>query len=141
MKLCMTAWFFGKSFFAPKIGEMGQKQGFLNLKKNLIIIFHWICSILKIFTISCVMHKFFFWERSCSWDIGQNALSQSNCRIFNKVFLQSKLMKQPHFKQVHKNSQNLKFENFLISHAQKLVWSIWSLDSKIDSVSRMNQWN
>ena len=26
--------FFGKTFFAPKIGEMGQKWGFLNLKKN-----------------------------------------------------------------------------------------------------------
>ena len=29
-----------RDFFAPKIGEMGQNQGFLNLKKNLFINFH-----------------------------------------------------------------------------------------------------
>ena len=25
---------------------------------------------------------FYIWEKSCSWDIGQNALSQPDCRIF-----------------------------------------------------------
>ena len=40
-------------------------------------------------------------------DIGQNALSQSDCRIFIS-FLQNKSMKQPHFLHVGKNSQKLK---------------------------------
>ena len=50
-------------------------------------------------------------------------------------------MKQPHFKQVDKNPQKLKIENFLVRHNQKWVWLILSLDSKFDSISRLNQWN
>ena len=48
----------------------------MNLKKNLVIKFHCIYSILKIF-ICCIPA----WEKSCSWDIGQNSLSQPDCRI------------------------------------------------------------
>ena len=33
------AGFFLKNLFAPKMGKMGQKQGFLNLLENLVIIF------------------------------------------------------------------------------------------------------
>ena len=33
---------------------MGPKQGFLNLLKNSIINFYWICSIMKIYLIYCV---------------------------------------------------------------------------------------
>ena len=32
--------------------------------------------------------KSYIWEKSCSWDIGENALSQSGCRIF-KSFISS----------------------------------------------------
>ena len=40
MKLCGTEPDFSrKIFFAPKIGKMGQKQGFLNLLENLVINF------------------------------------------------------------------------------------------------------
>ena len=38
MKLCVTEP--GKFFFAPKIGKMGQKQGFLNLLENFFINFY-----------------------------------------------------------------------------------------------------
>ena len=31
------------------------------------------------------LHKSFIWEKSCSWDIGQNALRQSNCMIFKRT--------------------------------------------------------
>ena len=44
---------FGKTFFFQKNWEKGQKQGFLNLKKNLAINFHWICPIMKIYIICC----------------------------------------------------------------------------------------
>ena len=30
---------------------------------------------------------------------------------------------------------------FLVGHGQKWVWPIWSLDSKIDYILRMNRWN
>ena len=69
--------FLGKKAFAPKIGKIGQKWGVLNLKINLVINFHWICSIIKIYVICCVSA-----QKSCYWDIGQNALSQWDCRIF-----------------------------------------------------------
>ena len=53
MKLCTTAWF-SRNVFAPKIRKMAQKQGFWNLLKNFVITFFWICSIMKIYIISCV---------------------------------------------------------------------------------------
>ena len=34
--------------------KMGQKQGFLNLLKNLVINFYYICSIMKIYIICCL---------------------------------------------------------------------------------------
>ena len=51
MKLCTTAGFSRKNFFATK---MGQKQGFLNVLKKFAINFYWICSIMKIYIICCV---------------------------------------------------------------------------------------
>ena len=45
---------FQKKHFAQKIGKMGQKQGFLNILKNFVINFYWICSIMKIYIICCV---------------------------------------------------------------------------------------
>ena len=43
-----------KKIFAPKIRKMGKnglKTRFLNLLKNFVIIFYWICSIMKIYII------------------------------------------------------------------------------------------
>ena len=80
-KLCVTFRFRGKSFFAPKLGEMGQKWpkiGFFEFKEKCGHQFL-LYSILKIF-ICCVPAKI-LWEKSCSSDIGQNPLSQSDCRI------------------------------------------------------------
>ena len=57
---------FWKIFFVPKIGKMSQKQGFLNLLKNMVINFYWICFIMKIYIICCVpgqipyLEKFLF---------------------------------------------------------------------------------
>ena len=44
---------FLKNFSHQNWGN-GPKIGFLNLKKNLVINFHWICSIMNMFIISCV---------------------------------------------------------------------------------------
>ena len=70
-----------KCFFAPEIGKMGQKQGFLNILKNFVINFYWISTIMKIY-IAVFLHKSYTWENSGSWDMGQNVLSQSDCRVF-----------------------------------------------------------
>ena len=51
--------FFWKSFYS-KIGEIGQKRGFLNLKKKLVINFYWIC--------------FFFWLDMVKNWCGQSGL-------------------------------------------------------------------
>ena len=57
LKLCMTELNFLENIFFPQNWENGpkiwQKQGFLNLLKNLVINFFWICSVMKIF-ICCV---------------------------------------------------------------------------------------
>ena len=50
---CDRAEFFG-IFFAIKIGKLGQKYSFLNLLKILVINFHLICSITKIYIICCI---------------------------------------------------------------------------------------
>ena len=39
MKLCMSTGFSKKDYFAPKMGKMGQKQGFLYLLEDLVISF------------------------------------------------------------------------------------------------------
>ena len=39
----------------------------------------------------------------------------------------------------HKN-ENL-IRNFLVGHGQKYVWPVWSWDSKIECISKMNRWN
>ena len=44
-----------QNFFPQKIGKMDQKQVFLNLLKSFINNFHWICSIMKIYIICCVL--------------------------------------------------------------------------------------
>ena len=71
------AWFSRKIFFVPKMGELGQKQGFLNLLKNWVIIFFWIWSIKKFYNIYCILAqipylgKFWFlrYRPKCSWPV------------------------------------------------------------------------
>ena len=88
-KFCVTKPdFLRKTFLAPKIWEKGQKyakNSFLKLKKNLVINFPRICSIMKIYVIFCVPGQLLYWEKSYFWDIGQNALSQLECRIFKST--------------------------------------------------------
>ena len=47
--------FFGENLFDPKMGKMGQKQGFSNLLESLIIIFFKIWSIKKVYNICCIL--------------------------------------------------------------------------------------
>ena len=72
---------FLKNLICPQNWGNGQKIDFLNLEKNLVINFHWICSIMNIFIICCVPAQNLWLGKSCSWDVGQNTPSQSNCII------------------------------------------------------------
>ena len=51
------SWIFWKNLFCSQNWENNQKwtkNGFLNLLKNLVVNFYWICSIMKIYIICCV---------------------------------------------------------------------------------------
>ena len=83
MKMCVTEP--EKIFFCPQNCEngpkMGQKKSFLNLLKLFVISFYWFC-----FIIENLHHLLCFCtnpilENFCSWDMGQNVLSQSDCTI------------------------------------------------------------
>ena len=104
---------FQKTFFAPKIGKMHQKQGFLNLLNNLVINFYWICSIMKIYIICCVPGQIPYLGNFLSLgDMCQSVHSQSDCRLsqISQPFLQNKSMKHPHFLHADTNSQKLKVD-------------------------------
>ena len=62
--------------------------------------------------------------------------------FFNQSYLQSKSMKQSDFLDVDIHSHKIKVdEKCLGEHSQKWVWPVWSQDSKIDCISRINRWN
>ena len=63
----------------PKTGQ--KIFSFLNLKKHLVFIFHWIGSIMKVYIICCVPAQIVYLEKKILfliWDISWSAFSQSN---------------------------------------------------------------
>ena len=40
---------------------------------------------MKIYIICSAPAQILYWEKSCSGDVGQNALSQSDCSIFKSI--------------------------------------------------------
>ena len=61
---------FGKNLFYSL--NWGNEPN-LNLKKNLVINFHWICSIMRVCIICCVPAQILYWKKSFSWYVGQIA--------------------------------------------------------------------
>ena len=91
--------FFRKTFLPSKLGKWVKKRpkkGFLDLKKNLVVNFHWNCSIMKIYIISCVRAQFLF--------------NQSYCRIFKSTISQEQIDETASFLHVDTNSK--KTENW-----------------------------
>ena len=98
-------------FFTPKIRKNGPKTGFfefiekfghqflLNLFYNENILF------------AVFLHKSRIWENFCSWGMGQNVLSQSDCTIFKSTISPEQIAVL----------QNKMIKNFLILHGQKWV--------------------
>ena len=149
---------FWKNFLLQKLGKWA-KIRFFNLKKKLVINFHWICSIIKMF-IFCVPAQILYLGKSFSRDLGQNALSQSDCMIF-KWTISPEQLEQIWCQdsksysisgmnrwnelifcillQIHANWKVI--ENFRGWYGRKWVWLVMWLDSKIDCIWRMNRWN
>ena len=81
---------------------------------------------------------FYIWEKSCSWHIGQNALSQSDCRIFKSTSSSDQIDEPFSFfacwcKFKMNMIQNEKLnEKFLVEHGQEYLF---------DCISKMNRWN
>ena len=92
----VCARFFGKTFFAQKIGEVDN--------------FPWISSIMKIYIISCVPVQIFYFEKMLFLRYRPMLPAIQIVRFLNQAFLQSKSMKQPHFLHVDTNSQKLKVD-------------------------------
>ena len=69
MKLCLTEPDFSEFFFCLQNWEnkpkMGQKQGLLNLLKNLVINSYSFCSLMKIRIICSILPQIQYLEKSC----------------------------------------------------------------------------
>ena len=65
---------------------------------------------MKIHIICCIPPQILYWERSCSWDIGQNALSQSDCIIFKSTISPEQVDETALFLHADTNSPKLKVD-------------------------------
>ena len=55
-----------KTFLLQNLGKWAKNKVFFNLKKNLLINFHLICSIMKAYIICCVPAQILYWQKSFS---------------------------------------------------------------------------
>ena len=92
------AGFFEKIFFAPKMGKMGQKQGFLNLLEDLVISFKESSQIFCIFAQIPYLREIWFLR------YGPKCYLPIRLQDLNRPYLQNKIMKKPDFSHVVKNS-------------------------------------
>ena len=85
---CQT---FSKKCFTLKTGKIGKVQGIWMYRKVqfffLVLNFLSVWSIMKvcITVISVCLNRFYIWKNSGFWDMAQNALGQSDCRIFQSI--------------------------------------------------------
>ena len=119
MKFSLTA------EFSPKIGKMGQKQGFLNLLKNYAINFSWICSVMKIYIICCVPARIPYLGKF--WFLRYGPKCSQPIRL--QDFLFNHISKTNQWNGI---SHKLKVDQEIFGWAwPEWVWSVWSRDSKI----------
>ena len=137
---------FSKMFFCPQNWENGPKRaktGFFEFIKNFchqVLLNQFynknICYLLCSFT-NPIFGKFLVPE-ICTKMFSANHI----VGFFNQSYLQNKSLKQSDFLDVDIHSHKLKVdEKCLGEHSQKCAWPVWSQDSKIDCISRVNRWN
>ena len=102
--LIYSFWMFVNKLFTISHAHISKSKGCFNLEIFTILFsyededigrfsnlrwctfnFPWNCPTVEIYIICGVLHKSSIWERSCSWDIGRNDLSHSDCRIFKST--------------------------------------------------------
>ena len=91
------------------------------------------------------LHKSHTFEKSGSWDMGQNALDQSECSIdyFKLTIYLEQNDEKAWFLACWCRLIEIKswLKNIGVGVVKKWVWSLWSQDTKIGCISRRNQWN
>ena len=80
-------------WFCPKSGP--EIRGCFNLLENLVIIFFWIWSIAKVFINCSILAQMPYLRKI--WYVGQNALGQSDFRIFKSTFSSEKIVEKAWF--------------------------------------------
>ena len=142
MKLWVTAGFSGKKIWGG--GGMSQKQGFLNLLKDLVINFYWICSIMKTYIIYCVSPQIPYLGKKFS-EIWAKMLSDNQIAgFFNQPYLLNKSIKSPDFLHVdtssHKSKVDPKFFGWTWSKIGmvSLVTGLWNWLYPKEWVNGMN---
>ena len=74
-----------RAWFCLQNVENGPKIRFLKLLQNLVIDIFWIWSIKKVYITCCLLVQIRYLKKAGSWDMGQNALGQLDCRIFKST--------------------------------------------------------
>ena len=88
------------------------------------------------------LHKSHTSGKSGSWDLGQNSLGQSDCRIFKSTLSLEQNDEKAFFFAFWYRHMELKInQKILGGHRQKWEWSLWSQISKIGCISRRNSLN
>ena len=142
LKLCMTAGFSRKIFplkleNRPKIG---QKQGFLNLLKNFVIDFFWICSIMKIYIICSVPAQIPYLGKKFFQRCGPKCCEPIRLQDFliNHIFRTNRWNSLIFYMLIQIHIKQKLIRIFLEGHGQRWVLPAWSQDSEIDCISRIN---
>ena len=142
--LCVTGPDFLEKLLPPKLVKWTKKKGFLNLKKNLVKNFPWICHIMKIYLVSSVPAQILYLRKilylRCRPKWSQPIRFQD---FLINHFFKANSMKQPNSFHVDTNSQKLKVDGIFFGWK----WSknecgqsdLWTL--KLTVISRMNWWN
>ena len=102
---CPWAWhldFLKKDIFASKMGKMGQKWGVLGNQKS------WSIICLEVCIICCIPVQIPYFGKIGFCDMNQNALGQSDCRIFKSTISQEQIDEIAWFVAWWSNSWKLK---------------------------------
>ena len=75
--------FWEKCIFGPKNGQNSSSLGLFQCMKTQLLNLLLICLIMKVYFDCCMLRK--IWENFGSWDMCQNVLGQSDCRIFKST--------------------------------------------------------
>ena len=83
--LCITEPDVLKKMFYSQNGENRPSPGFFECIENFSFLSVWPIRKVYITVIPVCLNKFHIWENFGFWDMAQNALRQSDCRIFESI--------------------------------------------------------